>query len=72
MKEEYRVRVFENRVLRKVCGPKRDDVTLEWGKLHNQQLYDLYWSPNYSGDQIKENEMGGACGTYGREVHLEF
>ena len=64
--------MFENRVLRKVCGPKRDDVTLEWGKLHNQQLYDLYWSPNYSGDQIKENEMGGACGTYGREVHLEF
>ena len=38
--------MFENRVLRKVCGPKRDEVTGEWCKLHNEQLFDLYCSPN--------------------------
>jgi hypothetical protein len=36
--------VFENRVLRRVCGPKRDDVTGEWRKLHNEELHDLYSS----------------------------
>ena len=38
--------VFENRVLRRVFGPKRDDVTGEWRKLHNEELNDLYYSPN--------------------------
>jgi len=38
--------VFENRVLRKIFGPKRDKVTGEWRKLHNEQLNDLYSSPN--------------------------
>jgi hypothetical protein len=38
--------VFENRVLRKVFGPKRDEVTGEWRKLHNEELNDLYSSPN--------------------------
>jgi hypothetical protein len=38
--------VFENRVLRKIFGPKRDEVTGEWRKLHNDELYDLYSSPN--------------------------
>jgi len=38
--------VFENRVLRKVFGPKRDEVTGEWSKLHNEELNDLYSSPN--------------------------
>jgi hypothetical protein len=37
--------VFENRVLRKVFGPKRDEVTGEWRKLHNEELRDLYPSP---------------------------
>jgi transcription termination factor 2 len=40
------MRVFENRVLRKVFGPKRDEVTWEWRKLHNEELNDLYTSPN--------------------------
>jgi len=40
-----RLRVFENRVLRRILGPKRDDVTGEWRKLHNKELNDLYYSP---------------------------
>ena len=40
------MRVFENRVLRRIFGPKRDEVTGEWRKLHNEELNDLYCSPN--------------------------
>ena len=46
LREERRLRVFENRVLRRVGGPKRDEVTREWRKLHNEELKDLYSSPN--------------------------
>jgi hypothetical protein len=45
MRAERRLRVLENRVLRKLFGPKRDEVTEEWRKLHNEELNDLY-SPN--------------------------
>jgi hypothetical protein len=38
--------VFENRVLRKIFGPKRDEVTGQWRRLHNEELYDLYSTPN--------------------------
>jgi hypothetical protein len=38
--------VFENRVLRRIFGPKRDEVTGEWRKLHNEELRDLYFSPS--------------------------
>jgi hypothetical protein len=38
--------VFENRVLRRIFGPKRDEVTGEWRKLHNEELRDLYYSPS--------------------------
>ena len=38
--------LFENRVLRRIFGPKRDGVTVEWRKLHNEELSDLYCSPN--------------------------
>jgi hypothetical protein len=46
LREERRLRVFENRVLRRIFGPKRDEVTGGWRKLHNEELYDLYSSPN--------------------------
>jgi hypothetical protein len=43
---EYSLRVFENRVLRKIFGPKRDEVTGDWRKLHNEELNDLRSTPN--------------------------
>jgi hypothetical protein len=46
IREEQRLRVFENRVLRRIFGPKRDEVTGEWRKLHNEKLRDLYSSPS--------------------------
>jgi len=46
LREERRVRVFENRVLRRIFGPKRDEVTGEWRKLHNEELNELYASLN--------------------------
>jgi hypothetical protein len=46
LREERRLRVFENRVLRTVFGPKRDGVTGEWRKIHNEELNDLYSLPS--------------------------
>jgi hypothetical protein len=43
---EHRLRVFENRVLRKILRPKRDEVTGGWRKLHNEELHNLYSSPS--------------------------
>jgi hypothetical protein len=45
LKEEHRLRVFENRVVRGIFGPWRDEMTGEWGKLHNEEPHDLYSSP---------------------------
>jgi hypothetical protein len=44
--EEHRLRVFENRMLRRIFGLKKDEVTREWRKLHNEELHDLYSSPS--------------------------
>jgi hypothetical protein len=46
LREEYRLNVFENRVLRRIFGPKMDEVTGGWRKLHNDELRDLYSSPS--------------------------
>jgi hypothetical protein len=46
LREEHRLRVFENKVLRRIFGPKRDEVTGGWRKLHNEELRDLYSSPS--------------------------
>ena len=47
LREEHRLRVFENRVLRKIFGPKRDAVTREWRRLHNEELNELYSTPDF-------------------------
>ena len=67
--------MFENRVLRRIFGPKRDGVTGEWRKLHNEELNDQYPTPHiFSRDSIKKNDMGGVCRTNGGkgEVHTGF
>jgi hypothetical protein len=46
LREEHRLRVFENRFLRRIFGPKRGEVTGEWRKLHNEELHNLYSSPD--------------------------
>jgi hypothetical protein len=46
LKEEHRLRVFEKRVLRRIFGPKWDEVTGEWRKLHNKEIHDLHSSPS--------------------------
>jgi hypothetical protein len=46
LKEEHRLRVFENRVLRRIFAPKRDEVTGGWRKLHNEELHNLYSPPS--------------------------
>ena len=46
LREEHRLRVYENKVLGKIFGAKRDEITGEWRKLHNAELYALYFSPN--------------------------
>jgi hypothetical protein len=56
LREENTLRVFENRVLRRIFGPKRDEVTGEWRKLHNEELHILYSSPNII-RQIKSRRM---------------
>jgi hypothetical protein len=55
---ERRLRVSENRVLRRIFGPREDEMTGEWRKLHNEGLNDLY-SSYCSGEKIEKNEMGG-------------
>jgi hypothetical protein len=46
LREEHRLRVFEKRVLRRIFGPKRDEVAGEWRKLHNEEIRGLYASPS--------------------------
>jgi hypothetical protein len=46
LREEHRHRVLEYRVLRRLCGPKRDEVIGDWRKLHNEELHNLYFSPS--------------------------
>jgi hypothetical protein len=57
--------VFENRVLWMLYGPRRDEVTGEWRKLHNEELLDLYSSPSIIRIMKGWRMMGGACSTKG-------
>jgi hypothetical protein len=56
LREEHRLRVFENRVLRRIFGPKRDEVRREWRKVHNEELHNLYSSPDII-RQVKSKRM---------------
>jgi hypothetical protein len=66
LREEHRLSVLENRVLRRIFGPKRDEVTGEWRKLHSEELHKLYSSPNSVRQISKKNEVSEARGTNGR------
>jgi hypothetical protein len=59
LREEHRLTVFENRVLREIFGPERDEITGEWRRIHNGELHDLY---SYSQviRMIKSRVMRGA------------
>jgi hypothetical protein len=59
LREEHRLRVFENRVLRRIFGRKRDEMAGEWGKLHNEELHNLYSSPDII-RQVKSMRMSCA------------
>jgi hypothetical protein len=56
LREEHRLRVFENGVLRRIFGQRRDEVTGEWRKLHNEELHNLYSSPDII-RQVKSRRM---------------
>ena len=66
LREERKLRVFENKVLRRIFGPRRDEVTVEWRRLHNEELNDFLLLTQYcAGDKMEKNETGWACGAYG-------
>jgi hypothetical protein len=61
--EEHILRVFENNVLRRIFGPKRNEVTGDWRKLHTLELHNLYTTKYYD-NQTKEVTRGGAFSTH--------
>jgi hypothetical protein len=66
LREEHRLKVFENKALRRIFGPKRNDVTGGWRNLHNEEVHNLYSLPSVN-DQVKEDAVGRACKTNGIE-----
>ena len=69
MREKRRLKLFEHRVLRRIFGPKRDEVKGEWRKLHDEELYDR--CPSINIVRIIKSRLGGACSTCGesRGIH---
>ena len=74
MRYERRLKVFVNRVLRGLCVPKRDEVIREWRKLHNEELNDLYCSPNIVRviKSIRKRLAVHVACMWKREVHTGF
>jgi hypothetical protein len=70
LKEEHRLRVFENRVLRRIFCPKRDEVTGDWRKLPNEGLHNWYSSPNII-RMIKSRRMRWAGHVAGMKGEVE-
>jgi hypothetical protein len=67
LRKEYRLRVLENRKLRKILWPKRDEVKGEWRRLHNRELYDVYSSPNiFRVIKSKRMKFWGYAGRMGK------
>jgi hypothetical protein len=75
LREKHELRVFDNKVLRRIFGPKRDEVTDEWRKLHNKELHDFYSSPSiiritksrrmrWAGHMARMEEKGNAKKVY--------
>jgi hypothetical protein len=54
------LRVFENEILRRICGPKEEKMVGGWRRLHNEKLHNLYTSPNVIDDQINETGMSSS------------
>jgi hypothetical protein len=73
LSEEYRLRVFESRMLRRIFGPKKDEVTGDWRKLHNQELHNLYSSPTIIG-MIKSRRMrwAGHIARMRMRIYIEY
>ena len=65
LREERRLRVFENRMLRRIFGPKMDEVTREWRRIHEEELYAVYSSPNIIQMVKSKRQMSRVCSTYG-------
>jgi hypothetical protein len=63
LKDEFRLRVFGNRLLRRTFGPKRKEVAGGWRRLHNEELHNLFTSPNIKVIKSR-NEMHGTCSTH--------
>jgi hypothetical protein len=63
---EHGLKVLENRMLRRIFRPKREELTGEWRKFHNEELHNMYGSPSIN-RMNKKDEMNSACSTYGKE-----
>jgi hypothetical protein len=72
LREECRLRVFENRVLRRIFGPKRDEVTGYWRRLHNKEFNALYFLLNIIRVIKSRRQMDRACSTYGERCIQSF
>jgi hypothetical protein len=74
MREEHRLKVFKNSVLRRIFGPKRDEMIGGWRKFHDEEIHNLYYSQN---NTVKKDEVDRACRTHGggrrrRRMHIGF